>query len=201
MNSADFSDSTSVGQITELLSAVQLGDETAAEDLFAITVGHLRRMASSAMQGQSPNHMLQPTALVSEAVLRMLKSGSLRTTDNHRMFFGLAARVMRTILVDYARQRNTIRRNHNKVQATQLIADTVAKLEEEAKIDLLALDEALERLGTHSKRQRDVVVMKFFGGFSYKEIAEELNVSASTVEKDWAFSKAWLRRALGESDR
>lgn len=183
-------------QITQLLGAVRDGNVTAAEELFAITCAELRKIAKSAMRTQPANHTLQPTALVNEAVVRILKGESLQRTDNRRMFYALAARAMRSVLVDYARRRAAIKRAAGSTTQHEFFEEVVGRFEEEMQVDVLALDEALKTLQTRSKRQHDVVVMRFFGGFRVEEIADHLGVSSSTVEKDWAFSKAWLRKVL-----
>lgn len=186
-----------VGQITQLLAEVRQGSESATDEVFALTCNELRRIAEGAMRSQSSGHILQATALVNEAVARILNSEGLRRTENRRMFFGLAARAMRCVLVDYARQRAARRRNGQAFSASPVVENFVERFEEETQVKLLILDEALDTLKVNNSRQHEVVVMRFFGGFKFKEIASHLKVSVSTVEKDWTFARAWLRRALG----
>ena len=185
-----------IGQITQLLDSIRGGNETAADELFSLTCGELRKLAEAAMRRQDKDHILQPTALVNEAVARILNSNALCKTENRLMFYALSARAMRSVLVDYARRRAAGRRSSRSPIPLSAIADFVERFEAETQVDLLILNETLETLRANNQRQHDVVVMHFFGGFRFKEIAEQLNVSISTVEKDWAFTRAWLRKKL-----
>lgn len=198
MDSLDFKEGSHCdGDVTQLLIAIQKGDQSATEALFCITCDQLRRLAGSAMRNQTSDQLLQPTVLVNEVVVRILKSNSLANTRNRRMFYGLAARAMRSVLTDYARNRLARKRNVPNASARDYFDNLIGQIERHSRVDLMALDEALAQLRLHCRRKHEIVVMRFFGGLAFKEIAEHLRLSLSTVEKDWAFARAWLRRRLG----
>ena len=184
------------GQITTLLDAVHKGDSQAADELFEVTYPELRRLASSAMRRQRSGHTLHPTALINEAVVNMLAGDCLARTANRGMFFALAARAMRSVLVDHARRRAAAKRVTGDGRRKRLLDEVVIQFEQQEHVDLLALDEALEQLEAMNKRQHDTVMLRFFGGLRFQEIADHQGVSLSTVEKDWSFARAWLRRTL-----
>jgi RNA polymerase sigma factor (TIGR02999 family) len=139
---------------------------------------------------------LQPTALVHESVLRLLGEGPNLPTANRRLFFGAVVQAMRRVLIDHARRRNAARRGG--AWERHPLDDTLLALERTHQVDLLALDEQLEGLETTAPRAAEVVALRFFGGLDNREIAEQLGVSVSVVEKDWRFARAWLHRRLGE---
>jgi RNA polymerase sigma factor (TIGR02999 family) len=184
------------GQITMLLGAVHQGDSEATAELFEVTYAKLRRLATCAMRRQRSGHTLQPTALINQAVVNILASDCLIRTANRGMFFALATRAMRSVLVDHARRRAAAKRVTGQGRRKRLLDEVVSQFERLEQVDLLALDEVLKQLEALNKRQHDTVMLRFFGGLRFQEIADHQGVSLSTVEKDWNFARAWLRRAL-----
>ena len=151
----------------------------------------LRRLARYYLSDQRVGHTLQPTALVHEAFLRL--AGDAPHCENRSEFYGIAARLMRQILIDYARTRQAVKRG-GRFERLDLDGELVASRDREP--DLVALDEALERLAALNPRKARVVELRFFGGLSAQESAEVLNVSEVTVKRDWQFARTWLLREL-----
>lgn len=178
--------------LTGLLRAWANGDQPALDALTPLVYAELRRLAGSYLRREIPGHTLEPTALVHEAYLRLVDS-SLPDWRSRAHFYGVAAHLMRQILVDHARERDAAKRGG---RAVHLSFDEDLALSPEREPDLVALDDALERLAACSPRKAQVVELRFFGGLSEEEIAELLKVSAVTVRRDWQFSKAWLLREL-----
>jgi len=174
--------------VTELLLAWGRGDETALERLTPLVHAELRRMARRYMAGERADHTLQTSALVNEAYLRLVDLPRVSLT-NRAHFFGLAAQLMRRVLVDYARSHRSLKRGAG-VPALSL--DDAALLAAGKSPDLVALDEALVALSKHDARKAKVVEMRFFGGLSVEETAAALGVSQETVLRDWRMAKAWL---------
>jgi RNA polymerase sigma factor (TIGR02999 family) len=184
------------GDITRLIARIHDGDEAAKDALFDQAYAELRSIAGGIMRGERADHTLQPTSLVNEAALRLLAGNEVQGLQGRAHFFWAMARAMRQILVEHVRKRKAQRRSggHNRVGLDM----TITAIEKKHGVDLLVLDEALSRLEQHSARQARVVTMRFFAGFTMQKIAEQLEVSLSTVEKDWTFAKAWLHRELLE---
>jgi len=178
-------------EITRLLKEWANGAQSALDALTPLVYEELRRLAESYMRSESPGHTLQPTALVHEAFLRLV--GRAPDCDNRSQFYGVAAHLMRQILIDYARTRQAVKRGSRFVHLS-LEEDLVVCHERDG--DLLALDEALERLAALDPRKARVIEMRFFGGLSVQESAEVLNVSEVTVRRDWQFAKTWLLREI-----
>ena len=182
------------GEITQLLDEVTAGNEAARQRLFEIAYEELRSIAAGLMQSERPDHTLQPTALVHEAVRRLLEGLAAPTDRGRTYFLGTVARTMRRVLIDHARARKAERRGGRRSRAPlDAVVDVV---QQKSRIDLVALDDALERLAQTCQRHADVVVLKFFGGMTTHEIAQHLQISKSTVESDWRLSRAWLSREL-----
>lgn len=179
------------GEITLLLRRLNDGDDGAGPRLFELLYHELHEQARLCMRGQSPAHTLQATALVNEAFLRV--AGGNGDWENRHHFLGVAARAMRSVLVDHARRKKRRKRGdgHDRVPL-----DGVSLAFEERSADLLDLDAALLRLEERDPRAAQVVTLRFFGGCSMPEIAEMLEVSVSTAERDWTVARAWLRREL-----
>src|SRR5215472_16068652 len=177
--------------VTRLLKNCANGSQLALEALTPLVYGELRGLAASYMRSESPGHTLQPTALVHEAFLRLL--GRSPDCENRSRFYGVAAHLIRQILIDHARTRQGVKRGSRFVHLS-LEEDLVVSHEQDG--DLLALDEALERVATVDPRKRRVVELRFFGGLSMEEAAEVLTVSEKTVRRDWQFAKTWLLREL-----
>ena len=179
-------------QVTTLLVAWGSGDDGALEQLVPLVHRELRRMAQRAMAGERADHTLQPTALVNEVYLRLVDMKSVRWNDRAH-FFALSARLMRRILVDIARARRYQKRGGAAPTIT-LDQDVVAAPARGE--DLVALDEALERLAQFDPRRSQVVELRFFGGLGVEEVAEVLKVSRHTVMRDWTLARTWLYREL-----
>jgi len=178
--------------VTLLLRAWAQGSRPALEELTPLVYAELRRLAGSYLRREQPGQTLEPTALVHEAYLRLVDS-SLPDWKNRTHFYGVAAHLMRQILVDHARERNAVKRGGG---AIHLSLEEHLLVSPEQETDLVALDDALERLAACGPRKAQVVELRFFGGLSEDEIAEILKISAVTVRRDWQFSKAWLLREL-----
>lgn len=178
-------------EVTLLLKEWANGANSAMDALMPLVYNELRRLAASYLRSESPGHTLQPTALVHEAFLRLV--GNSPQCENRAQFYGLAAHLMRQILVDHARTRKAAKRGGRQVRLS-LDADLMASDEQSA--DLVALDEALERLAALDSRKASIVEMRFFGGLTADEAAEALNISEKTVRRDWEFAKVWLLREL-----
>jgi RNA polymerase sigma-70 factor, ECF subfamily len=178
--------------VTLLLRAWASGSQPALDELTPLVYAELRRLAGSYLRREEPGHTLEPTALVHEAYLRLVDS-SVPDWQSRTHFYGVAAHLMRQILVDHARQRNAVKRGGQQIHLT--FAEDLA-VSPEQETDLVALDDALERLAVCGPRKAQVVELRFFGGLSLDEIAEVLKVSAVTVRRDWQFAKAWLLREL-----
>jgi RNA polymerase sigma factor (TIGR02999 family) len=168
-----------------------------AGDLPSAIYAELRVLAHDYLSRQRPDHTLPPTALVHEAYLRLAKQSRFQVSDQVH-FFCLAARAMRSILIDHARRRNSMKRGGNATRVP--LDDTVAFYNARA-MDLLALDEALERLGALQPRLARMIELRFFGGLSLEEAAATLGVSDRTVRRDWLTAKAWLHHELSEGEQ
>jgi len=184
--------STSAPQVTELLLNWRQGDPDAREKLIPVIYGELRRIARSHLRRERSDHTLESGALVHEAYLRLFGE-SLPEWKNRAHFFGVAAQVMRHILVDHARQRGAAKRGGG---ATRIALDTHVVLPQTRDVDLLALDDALNRLAELDAQQSRLIELRFFGGLSIVETAAVLNVSAATVKREWATARAWLQREM-----
>jgi RNA polymerase sigma factor (TIGR02999 family) len=179
-------------EVTELLVAWGRGDETALARLTPLVHAELRHMARRYMAGERTGHTLQTSALVNEAWLRLVDLPH-PTLQNRAHFFGLAAQLMRRVLVDYARSRKSLKRGAG---APVLSLDEAAPLSAGKSPDLVALDDALATLAKQDARKARVVEMRFFGGLSVEETAEALAVSPDTVLRDFRLAKAWLLREM-----
>ena len=178
--------------VTQLLARWQDGDQSALDELVPIVHDELRRLARRQMAGERPGHTLQPTALVNEAYLRLVNLKQMRWQDRAH-FFAMGARLMRRILVDFARSRGYQKRGGGAQQVSFTRALDVAEAQP---TDVAALDDALEALARVDERKSRVVELRFFGGLSVEETADVLNVSRETVKRDWTFAKMWLLRHL-----
>ena len=181
--------------VTELLLKWQEEDDEVSARLMQLVYEELRRLARNYLQRERADHTLQPTALVHEAYLRMVDSKSVTWKDRAH-FYGIAARLMRRILVDHARTHNAAKRGGLE---QKLILEEAHDLPAEAPVELVALDSALEDFARSYPRKSEVVELKFFGGLQAREISEVLQVSEKTVLRDWNFAKLWLCRALSEN--
>ncbi len=181
-----------IEDISELLAAWNGGDQEAWDRLVPIVYEELRRRARAYLRNERNGHTLRTTALVHEAYLRL--AGQNADLENRNHFFALASDMMRRVLVDYARTRNSEKRG-GEVDIVPLHSDFHVAVND-SNIDLLALDEALTRLAALDPQQAKVVEIRYFGGCSVEETAAILNISHPTVYRDWAMAKAWLKREL-----
>jgi RNA polymerase sigma factor (TIGR02999 family) len=183
--------------ITQLLIAWGNGDQAALEALAPCIQQELHRLASHYMAGERPGHLLQATALVNEAYLRLVDWQQVEW-NNRAHFFGVAAQMMRRVLVDFARSRRRAKRGG---QALEVSLSEAIDAAQTAQVDVLALDDALKRLEELDPRQSRVIELRFFGGLSLEETAEALCVSVGTVRRDWSLARAWLFRELSRASR
>lgn len=178
--------------VTGLLLAWSDGDQAALEKLIPLVYAELHRLARRYMRREVAGHTLQTSALVNEAYLRLIDAHRVRW-QNRSHFFAVSAQLMRRILVDFARARQSLRRGG---RACQVSLDEGLVVSPERGADMLALDEALERLRALNARQSQVVELRYFGGLNEEEVAEVLKVSSRTVRHDWSLARAWLYREL-----
>jgi RNA polymerase sigma factor (TIGR02999 family) len=183
---------TMAQRVTELLLAWGEGDRAALEQLIPLVHAELSRIARRYMAGERRGHTLQPTALVNEVYLRLVDLERVRW-QNRAHFLAVAARLMRRVLIDFARSRGYQKRGGDVERVT---FDEALLVDVGRGHDLLALDEALDELARVDSRKSQIVVMRFFGGLSVEEVATVLNVSAATVTRDWKLAKSWLLRQL-----
>jgi RNA polymerase sigma factor (TIGR02999 family) len=178
-------------QVTELLIAWSNGDQGALDQLMPLVYEELHRLAHHYMSRERSDHTLQTSALVNEAYLHLVDQSSVHW-QNRAQFFGLAAQLMRHILIDHARTHTRAKRGSGR----KVALEDFAVLNPERGAELIALDDALKKLAAMHPRKGQIVELKFFGGLTVEEIAEMLKVSPVTVMRDWSFAKAWLRREV-----
>jgi RNA polymerase sigma-70 factor (ECF subfamily) len=184
--------------VTGLLRAWSDGDKAALDQLIPLVESELRRLARACMGRERKDHTLQATALVNEAFLRFTDASQIRWQDRAH-FMGIAARLMRRVLVDHARTRGYQKRGGG---AERVILDEARLVAAQPPLDVLELDRALKAFATVDSRRSQVVELRFFGGLTVEETAEVLDVSAETVKRDWRLAKLWLLRELnGEAGR
>ena len=177
-----------MNHVTQILQAAGRGDRRAVEDLLPLVYGELKKLAAARMAHEAAGHTLQPTALVHEAWLRLVKDEG-RTWQNRAHFFHAAAEAMRHILIEHARRKSALK--HGGGQQRVDIADlecAVPALDER----ILLIDEALEKLAKEHPERAKIVVMKFFGGMTNEEVAEPMGIGERTVHRHWVFAKLWL---------
>lgn len=184
--------SRSVQEVTQLLGDWSSGDEGALEKLIPLVQPELHRLAHHYMSRERAGHTLQTTALLNEAYLQ-LTDKTQRPWQNRTHFMAVAAQLMRRIMVDHARARHALKRGAGAIRVT---LDETAWVTEERAEELLALDEALEKLAVFDRRRCEIVEMRYFGGLTVEEIADVLKVHPNTVMRDWRAAKAWLYAEL-----
>jgi RNA polymerase sigma factor (TIGR02999 family) len=177
--------------ITQILLKWSDGDSAALEELLPLVQDELRRLAVRYLKHERENHTLQPTALVNEAYMRLVDRQKVEW-QSRAQFFGLAATLMRNILVDHARKRQTAKRGGELHQ----VSFDSNQGQISAQVEFLAVHEALERLATFDLQKSRIVELRFFGGLSIAETGEVLKIGHATVERDWKLARAWLRREL-----
>jgi RNA polymerase sigma factor (TIGR02999 family) len=189
-------DRSRVQEVTGLLLSWRQGDAAALDRLIPLVYDELRRVARGHLRREPPGHSLQATALVHEVYLRLVDVDRM-TLKNRTHFFGVAARLMRQILVDHARRKRADKRGGG---VTMVSLDEVSPVAQTPGVDVLALDEALDALSSFDVQQGRVVELRFFAGLNIDETAEALDVSTATVEREWVMAKAWLHRRLSMPD-
>jgi RNA polymerase sigma factor (TIGR02999 family) len=187
--------SPSPSNVTQMLHDWSDGDREALDKLIPIVYTELRRQAARYLRRERSGHTLQTTALIHEAYLRLIDQKDVRW-QNRAHFFAISAQLMRRILVDHARSRQAAKRGGSDIK---LPLEETMIASEGSEVDLVALDEALERLAAIDPQQGRVVELRFFSGLSVEETAEVLGVSTRTVKRDWNVAKAWLRREISKA--
>jgi len=177
-------------QVDQLLEAMRDGNDEARHELTPLIYDELRRLAHSSLRYERNDHTLRTTALVNEAYMRLVKSPS-QDWKNRAYFFGAAARAMRQILIQHRRSRSSLKRSSDERKDVDI--ESVSRPEDST---LICLDEALYELERVSKTQADIVEKHFFAGLTFEEIAEVMNVSLSTVKREWRVARAWLKREM-----
>lgn len=180
--------------VTRLLAELRAGDRAAFDRAASLMYGELRRVAARQLRGERGSHTLLPTALVHEAYVRLSAASGLELVDRAH-FLAVAARAMRQVLVDYARHRCALKRGGDLARTT-LDGKEIAAPGRDDDLQMLALDEALDRLGALDRRAQAIVEHRFFAGLSEEETAALLGVSARTVRREWVKARAWLHKEL-----
>jgi RNA polymerase sigma factor (TIGR02999 family) len=183
-------------EVTQLLVAWSHGDEAALARLAPLVQAELRRLAQSYLRRERPDHTLQATAIVNEAWVRLIDGRSVQW-ENRAHFFGIAANLMRHILVDHARRRHNLKRGGDVLRVSLTEAENVAA---EKSAGVIALDDALNTLAEFDQRKSRIVELRFFGGLSEAETAEALKISLRTVQREWNLARAWLYHELSKSE-
>jgi RNA polymerase sigma factor (TIGR02999 family) len=183
-------------QVTQLLCQWRDGDAHALEKLIPLVQPELQRLAQHYMSRERPGHTLQTTALLDDAYLQLAGKSHMQW-QNRAHFFAVAAQIMRRIMVDHARQRHALKRGGGAIKIT---LDECAAVTATRAAELLALDEALEKLAAADQRKAKVVEMRYFGGLTMEEIADVLKIHVNTVTRDWTAARAWLFAALSGED-
>jgi RNA polymerase sigma factor (TIGR02999 family) len=183
--------------VTELLGQWRAGDARARDRLLPLVYRELRRVASSYLRRERSDHTLQSTALVHEAYLRLAGPDTPEWRDRAH-FFGVAANLMRQILVEHARAHHAAKRGGH---AVKLSLEDTPEMPVSADVDVLALDEAMQRLAYMDSRQAQIVELRFFGGLSIEDSAEVLGISPATIKRDWTSARAWLYREMTDKAR
>jgi RNA polymerase sigma-70 factor, ECF subfamily len=184
--------------LTLILGRARGGDDRARDELLALVYDELRRVASRLMRRERADHTLSPTAVVHEAVIRLLGESVFEKAADRSFLLASAARSMREVLIDHARRRAAGRRGGGR---RRVALDSVVDYFEGQNLDLVAVHEALDRLAELNGRQAQVMTLRYFGGMTVPEVAEALGVATVTVERDWRLARAWLAGELGGSDR
>lgn len=178
--------------VTQLLADWSRGDQSALERLMPLVYGELRRLAASYLRRERPNHTLQSTALVHEAFMRLMNQQDVHW-QNRAHFYGIAAQMIRRILVDYARSQHAEKRGAG---AIKLELDEALAVPQQAGLDLVELNDALDRLAAFDPRQSRIVELRFFAGLSIEETAEVMHLSPASIKREWTAARAWLFREL-----
>ena len=187
-----------MSEVTQILSAIEQGEPTAAEKLLPLVYDELRKLAAARLADEKPGQTLQPTALVHEAYLRLVDGAKAQDWNGRGHFFAAAAEAIRRILIENARRKGRLRRGgHVRKESMDGIEPAAAPATDP--VDLLALSDALDRLATTFPRRAELVKLRYFAGMTVPEVARHLRISQSTAEADWTYAKAWLKREMGKS--
>ena len=181
--------------VTQLLKAWSGGDQQALNELMPTLYAEIRKLAGSYLRRERPDHTLQATALVNEAYMRLVDQRAVQW-QNRAHFFGIAAQIMRRILVDHARMQKAEKRGSGQ---NPILLDEALEVAAERQLDFVAVDDALKTLAELDSRQAQIVELRFFGGLSIEETAEVTKLSPATIKREWASARAWLRRELERS--
>lgn len=181
--------------ITQLLQELRNGERQTLDEILPLVYDELRRLANNYLNRERSNHTLQPTALVHEAYLRLIGQKEIEW-QNRAHFFGVSARLMREILIEYARGRN--RQKRGGEFKTQIALDENISFSQQNQLDVVAVDDALSKLEKLDERQAQIVEMKFFGGLTIEEIGEVLSISPATVKREWSSAKLFLYKTLND---
>ncbi len=187
-----------MSDVTAILSQIEQGDPTAAEQLLPLVYEELKRLAARKLGREKPGQTLQTTALVHEAYIRLVDNEKAQHWNSRGHFFGAAAEAMRRILVEQARRKGALKAGGGRQRVGLSDVDPEFK---GPKVDLLALDEALEKLERSEPRKAKLVKLRFFAGLTNQQAAEALGISASTADNDWAYAKSWLGVEMSVSER
>jgi len=182
-----------MSDVTRILSAIEQGDSHAAEQLLPLVYDELRKLAAQRLASEKPGQTLQATALVHEAYLRLVDVNQVPQWNSRGHFFAAAAEAMRRILVESARAKRSLKRGGG---AKRVNFDQAVSLAEEPADDLLALDEALDRLAAQDPAKAEIVKLRYFAGLTIEQAAQALGLSRATADRYWAYSKVWLYRAV-----
>lgn len=188
--------SAAAKNVTELLGLIGDGDDTASAKLLPLVYDELRKLAKNRMADLRPGQTLQPTALVHEAYIRLIGSAAAGW-DTRGHFFAAAAQAMRNILVDQARSRGRLKRGGDR---RRVPLDDATPVIEPPSVDVLSLNEVLDRLQEQDPRKGEIVMLRYFGGLSVEETANVLGISPATVDRDWSYARAWLHREISKGD-
>jgi RNA polymerase sigma factor (TIGR02999 family) len=183
--------------LTLILGRAQAGDERARGEVLALVYEQLRRVASGLMRRERASHTLSPTAVVHEAVIRLMGEAVFEKAADRSFLFASAARAMREVLIDHARRRAAGRRGGGR---RRVPLDLVVDYFEAQDLDIIAVHDALDRLAELNERQAQIMTLRYFGGMTVPEVAAALGVSVVTVERDWRLARAWLVDQLGGGD-
>ena len=177
-------------EITQILRRIESGDSTASSELLPLVYDELRKLAAARMQRETPGQTLQATALVHEAYVRLTDTDQAQTWNSRGHFFAAAAEAMRRILVERARQKASVKGGgfQKRVPLVDFEQTKVTPA-----VDLIALDDALQKLSQHDRRKAELVKLRFFAGLTNQDAAKVLGISTSTADNDWAYAKCWLR--------
>lgn len=187
-----------MSDVTRILQQIETGDPSASSELLPLVYDELRRLAAARLAAEKPGQTLQPTALVHEAYVRLIDQQDEPRWNHRGHFFSAAAEAMRRILVENARRKKRIKRGGDEWTRADL--DPQEIVQPDRREDLLALDEALDRLATYHPRKAELIKLRYFGGLTMPQSAKALGISLSTAEREWRYARVWLLRELSGGD-